>query len=434
MSPVPLTRRSVLAAGAAALALPRTALAAPTVLRAGPVTAQILPDGDGKTAMLGLNGTTPGPELRVRQGERLDVRFENRIGSDSALHWHGIRIDNAMDGVPGMTQNAVPDGADFDYSFVAPDAGTFWYHSHSRSWEQVEQGLYGPLIVEEKEPPQVDHDVTVMIDDWRLEEDGTLMGGFGNRHDFAHAGRLGNYARALPSVRQVRRGDRVRLRLINGATARVFPVALSGATGKIVALDGMPLQAPRDIGQLMLAPAQRIDLIVDVAQTLRFDFPTRDEPYELGRIEVMGENPSPIAQDITALPAANVKTPTAPYRDLSLTMQGGAMGGRHAGEDIWALNGHSGLPDTPLATFQRGETARIRLINETAFPHGMHLHGHHFHEMNGEVPGDLRDTTLLHRGETRDILCVFDNPGKWLLHCHMLGHQAAGMKTWVEVL
>lgn len=428
-----LTRRGAMASGLALLALPRAALAAPTVLRAAPVSAQILPKGDGTTAMLGLNGTTPGPELRVKQGARLDVTFENQIGADSALHWHGIRIENAMDGVPGMTQSAVPHGGRFDYSFVAPDAGTFWYHSHSRSWEQVEQGLYGALIVEEAEPPAVDHDVTVLLDDWRLEEDGTLIGGFGNRHDFAHAGRLGNFARALVSVDTVRRGDRLRLRLINTATARIFPVILSGASGKVVALDGMPLPTPREIGDITLAPAQRMDLIVDVTDTLRFDFPTRGDPYELGRIAVAGDNPSPIGADIAPLPAPNVPTPGPADHELTLTMQGGAMGGRHSGDDIWALNGHSGLPETPFARFKRGETARIRLVNETAFPHGMHLHGHHFYETNEAGLGDLRDTTLINRGESRDILCVFDNPGKWLLHCHMLGHQAAGMKTWVEV-
>lgn len=429
-----LSRRALLASGAAALAMPRLAFAAPMLLRAEPVSAQILPEGDRATSLLGLNGSTPGPELRVKQGARLDVSFENQIGTESALHWHGIRIDNAMDGVPGMTQDAVPDAGVFHYSFVTPDAGTFWYHSHSRSWEQVEQGLYGALIVEDASPPHVDHDVTVLIDDWRLEEDGTLMGGFGNMHDFAHAGRLGNYARALPSVSTVRKGDRLRLRLINVATARVFPVMLSGAIGKVVALDGMPLPTPQDINQIVLAPAQRVDLIVDVSDTVRFDFPTRDEPYELGRISVEGENPAPIGGDIPALAAADVAKPNTPDHDLTLTMEGGAMGGAHAGDGIWALNGYSGLPEKPLGRFQNGETARIRLINETAFPHGMHLHGHHFYEVgaDGEL-GDLRDTTLINRNETRDILCVFDNPGKWLLHCHMLGHQASGMKTWVEV-
>jgi FtsP/CotA-like multicopper oxidase with cupredoxin domain len=434
MSGFTLSRRALLASAAASFAAPRFAFAAPMRLRAEPVSAQILPEGEGKTEMLGLNGATPGPILRVGQGARLEVRLENHIGDDTALHWHGIRIDNAMDGVPGMTQNAVPDGGSFDYSFVAPDAGTFWYHSHSRSWQQVEQGLYGALIVEEAEPPQVDHDVVVMIDDWRLDDGGALMGGFGNRHDFGHAGRLGNYARAIPSVAKVRRGDRLRLRLINAATARVFPLVLSGGAGKVVALDGMPLSQPRDMGAIVLAPAQRMDLIVDVTETVRFDFPAQDAPYALGRIEVEGENPSPIGGEIAPLPAPKVPKPGTPDHELEMTLEGGSMGGRHAGDDLWALNGQSGLSDTPFARFKHGETARIRLINDTAFPHGMHLHGHHFYQVTDGEPGDFLDTTLLDRGDTRDILCVFDNPGKWLLHCHMLGHQASGMKTWVEVV
>jgi FtsP/CotA-like multicopper oxidase with cupredoxin domain len=123
---------------------------------------------------------------------------------------------------------------------------------------------------------------------------------------------------------------------------------------------------------------------------------------------------------------------------LTLTMEGGAMSHRMMqgmmGGDIWAFNGQSGLTDTPLHSFERGQTAHIRLVNDTRFPHGIHLHGHHFFEVeaNGNL-GVLRDTTLVDADETRDIICVFDNPGRWLLHCHMLGHQAAGMKTWVEV-
>ena len=233
-----LTRRIFLAGSAVALAHPRIAIASPSVLRAEPVTSQILPLGDGTTAMLGFNGSTPGPELRVQQGAELAVRFENRIDEGSSLHWHGIRLNNAMDGVPNLTQPMVQAGEDFDYRFQVPDAGTYWYHSHNRSWEQVAKGLYGPLIIEEAVPPQVDHDITVMLDDWRIEETGALFDGFGNMHDFAHAGRLGNYAKAIISQDNVRFGDRVRLRFINTATARVFPMRLEGLTGMIVALDG----------------------------------------------------------------------------------------------------------------------------------------------------------------------------------------------------
>ncbi|WP_299919576.1 multicopper oxidase family protein [uncultured Roseobacter sp.] len=431
-----MDRRTFLLSTGAALALPHAGLASPSVLRAEPVKAQILPEGDGATDMLGFNGSTPGPELRVRQGETLGVRFDNQTSEGSSVHWHGIRLDNAMDGVPGMTQPLVQPGESFDYSFTTPDAGTFWYHSHNRSWEQVARGLYGPLIVEEVNPPRVDHDITVMLDDWRIEETGALMGGFGNMHDFAHAGRMGNYAKSLPSQDSVRIGDRIRLRLINTATARVFPVRFEGLSGQVVALDGMPLATPRPLEDFEIAPGQRVDLIGDVTSAIKFLFILRDDIYEMGSLKIAGENLTPANTPVEALPAPNVLQPKEiPDQSLILKMEGGAMGGRHAGDDVWAFNGVSGFKDAPFARFKRGETAHFELINDTSFAHGIHLHGHHFYELNrdGSV-GDLRDTSLVQRVASQKISVVFDNPGKWLLHCHMLGHQASGMKTWVEVL
>lgn len=430
-----LNRRTFLATSTATLMLPRIAMATPTTLRAEPVSAQILPETEPLTQMLGLNGSTPGPELRLRQGEALSVMFDNQTDQGSAIHWHGIRINNAMDGVPGLTQDLVEAGGQFDYNFVAPDPGTYWYHSHARSWEQVERGLYGPLIVEETNPPQVDHDITIMVDDWRIEQSGQLAGDFDNSHDFAHGGRMGNFARAMMSQATVRQGDRVRLRLINTATARIFPLDVTGIDGFIVALDGMPLADPMQASNLVLAPAQRIDIVADVTGTISVQVPTGDGPYELGRIGIEGTNPNPTTTAIAALPATSMATPAdTPSQSLTLNIQGGAMGGRHAGNDIWSFNGQSGLTDDPWANFARGDTVRITLSNETAFPHGIHLHGHHFHEvaLDGSV-GPLRDTTFVDVRESRDIICVFDNPGQWLLHCHMLGHQAAGMTTWVNV-
>lgn len=439
-----MNRREFLITTSVAALVPRITLAStPTELVAQPVSAQILPVGEPATPMLGFNGSTPGPVLRTRQGEIFDIRFRNQIGEGSAVHWHGLRIDNAMDGVPGLTQDVVEADAEFAYRFRAPDAGTFWYHSHNRSWEQVAKGLYGPLIVEELTPPDVDHDLIVLIDDWRMTEAGTLADGFENMHDQAHQGRLGNYARALvePST-PVRRGDRVRLRLINVATDRIFPVEIEGADGKIVANDGMPLVSPQELSSLILAPAQRADIIADITSPdqIAFMFPTQDGPYLLGEIPVEDANTERQPSEISALLPNEVTQPDLDNAaSLTLTMEGGAMSRRMMqgmmGGDIWAFNGQSGLTDTPFHLFERGQTARIRLVNDTRFPHGIHLHGHHFFEVGADDGlGAFRDTTLVvDAGETRDIVCVFDNPGKWLLHCHMLGHQAAGMKTWVEV-
>ena len=404
-------------------------------LRAGPASVRLVPDVAGPTAMLGFNGAMPGPEIRARAGGRVSVAFENGTGQASAIHWHGIHIDNAMDGVPGLTQEAVAPGASFAYDFAVPHPGTYWYHAHHRSWEQVAKGLYGPLIVDEPEPPRLDHDITVVLDDWRLTRDGALHPSFGNRHDFSHAGRMGNYGRAFFSRETVRRGDRVRLRLINAATARTFRVRIGGGVGRIVAQDGMPLTQPEPIGEPVLAPAQRTDIVFDVAGPVTFHLLPRGEPYALGTIAADGVNPAPLGGPIAALPPAAVPAPDAKgARRLLLAMQGGAMGGRHGGDDFWAFNDRSGMPDAPWQRFARGETVRIALRNDTAFPHGIHIHGHHFHELGGDgAPGHYRDTTLVEAGRSRDVLCVFGNPGKWLIHCHTLAHQASGMKTWIEV-
>jgi len=407
-------------------------------LRAEPVLAQILAgefSDYGPTPSLGFNGSTPGPLLKFRQGEELAVSFEDRTGEASSVHWHGIRIAGGMDGVPGLTQDAVPDGGDSEYRFVAPDAGTFWYHSHSRSWEQVARGLYGPLVVEETTPPDVDADIIVLVDDWRLEENGEFREDFDGMFHFAHGGRMGNYAKIIPSHSSVRRGDRVRLRLINSANARVFPVDLAGIEGNLVALDGMPVEQVEDVETVTLAPAQRAEIIGDVLEAIEFSFWTGQDDYALGTIAVDGSHPSPRTWEISPLPSNGVIKPSGePARRETLRMQGGAMGGQHPGEDIWSFNGVSVLPDEPWLKVARGTVVQISLVNDTSFPHGIHLHGQHFFEVaEGGSLGPLRDTSLVNAGESKDILCVFDNSGKWLLHCHMLGHLATGMKTWVEV-
>ena len=324
-----MNRREFLIASTAAVLLPTTGWAAPTIrLRAGPVNARILPEPKSLTPMLGFNGSTPGPELRARQGDRMSVAFENGTERHSAVHWHGIHLDNAMDGVPNLTQAAVEPDETFHYEFDVPYAGTYWYHAHHRSWEQVARGLYGPLIVEEPDPPAVDRDITVVLDDWRLERNGSLHESFGNRHDFSHAGRIGNVARAMFSRNVVRRGDRIRLRLINAATARIFAVSVDGGNGKVVAHDGMPLTEPLPPDDLLLAPAQRTDLVLDVTGPVSFTLRTRQGSYGLGTIAVSGSNPAPIDAPIRPLPPAQVPVPDPNgAARLTLVMQGGAMGG-----------------------------------------------------------------------------------------------------------
>jgi len=191
------SRRSFLAASGGAVVaalLPawpgRAASSAEHHLVAHPGRAPLVGARYPETAVWSYNGTVPGPEIRVRQGERLRITVENQLAEETTIHWHGLRVPNAMDGVPHLTQKPIAPGETFIYEFEVPDAGTYWYHPHQRSFEQVGRGLYGPLIVEEREPIQVDRDVTWVLDDWRLLQDAQISDDFGGFMDASHNGRV----------------------------------------------------------------------------------------------------------------------------------------------------------------------------------------------------------------------------------------------------
>lgn len=454
-----IKRRQFLAGVAAIAALPTgvSAAGAAPVLEARAGRVQLVPGDYPETEIWGYDGRVPGPEIRLRQGDALTRRLLNSLPQPTSVHWHGLRIPNAMDGVPGMTQEAVQPGADFTYAFTPPDAGTYWYHSHNQSTEQVARGLYGLLIVDEEEPPEVDHDISVIVDDWRLTDNATIADDFGAMHDWTHAGRLGNFvhARLSPSISQVKRHQRLRLRLVNVSVDRVMVIGLHGMTGAIVAHDGMPLATPETADHVTLGPAQRADFIADVTaeegESAIFAIHERDGAFILADLKIMGSAGSKRRGNVAALPP-NPLTQLATAdgaREVPLLMEGGAMGGLREGifngermsisalveqGQVWTFNSVAGLPETPLIEVGLGEVIRIPMRNDTAFPHAMHLHGHHFQEVLADgALGPLRDTTLLDRGETREIVFRADNPGDWLLHCHMLSHQAAGMKTWLRV-
>lgn len=461
------TRRDVLRMGATlglGTLVPGTIRAATSdlvLLTASVADVQLAPPDYPQTQIWGYDGRMPGTLIRVRQGERVVRRFVNDLPQASSVHWHGLRIDNAMDGVAGLTQDAVPSGETFDYDFTAQDAGTYWYHAHNRSMEQVARGLYGALIVDEAEPVGVDRDELLILDDWLLNpETAQLDPEFEAPHDRSHAGRRGNFvATNGSSVTElpVKPNERLRLRLINAANARIFQLSLSGFEGWIMAYDGMPLDVPEKVeGAFLLAPGQRIDLFVDVtaatgevAHLVRID----DEEgfsqaaFPVGAAEgtpALRETPTPLP------PNPNMSVPGVDgARRFELKMEGGAMGSLQSasldGEEMsfrelvaanqfWSFNGVVGMTDTPLAQLSSGETARVSIRNDTVFPHAMHLHGMHFREVlsDGEL-GPLRDTLLVFGDETREIAFVAGAPGKWIFHCHMLAHTASGMATWINV-
>ncbi|MDJ0958568.1 MAG: multicopper oxidase family protein [Arenicellales bacterium] len=441
-------------------------------LVAAPTESPIVGEDYPETAVLSYNSSVPGPEIRLKQGDRLRVTLLNRIDQETTVHWHGIRLPNAMDGVPYLTQAPVAPGETFTYEFDLPDAGTFWYHPHVNSSEQVGRGLYGALIVEEPEvlqrsdslEPIYQRELTWILDDWRFDQTATIQP-FGVGHDASHGGRIGNVVTIngrLPQPLRVRSGERLRLRLINAANARHFALVFEGHSPHIIAIDGQPTvpHSPDD-DTVVLAPAMRTDLLLDMSaepgsKTRIIDSFYRD-PYLLNEIVYSSETALRTSfPDPVALPGNPLSEPDlANAHRYDILFAGGAMGGMRGAlvngrwKDIrsmvnsglvWAINGVAASSHElkPSLTLQRDKTYIFSLQNDTVFPHPIHLHGHHFRVIRrNKKPTKHRewqDTVLVQAREQVDIAFVADNPGDWMFHCHIPEHMEAGMMSVVRVV
>lgn len=463
-----LTRRSFLvrtSALAGALALPAGRVSAAATreftLAPAPAKAALVGAPYPETAVWAYDGRVPGPTLRVEQGERLRIAVDNRLPAPTTIHWHGLRLPNAMDGVAHVTQPPIAPGERFVYEFDTPDAGTFWYHPHYASAEQLERGLSGVLVVEEPEPIRVDRDLVWTLDDWRLDREAAIVEDFGSGMDMSHAGRLGNTVTLngrIPDEIAVSTGERLRLRLVNVANARIFALRFENNTPVVVARDGHPVtphEPPEGI--VLLGPGMRIDLVLDcgAAPGTRASvvdvFPR--EPY---RVVDLAYGDTPLRESMLDASYALAPNPV-PEPDLAtaqtheVVFEGGMMGGFRGGREMmrammgrglaWAVNGVAddgahAIP--PLLTVESGRSVVLDLVNETAWWHPIHLHGHAFRilERDGapEPHTPLADTALMAPRERMRIAFVAEGAGDWLLHCHVLEHQAGGMSAIVRVV
>ncbi len=425
------------------------------------VLPKLLMEGGKESKLWAYNGINPGPEIRLKRHQEVKVRLINGLDEPTMIHWHGIRIDNAMDGSP-LVQNPVRTGEAFDYEFAVPDAGTYWYHPHIDASRQLEHGLYGPLIVEEDTPPPDTEDIVLVLDDWLLNDDGTLnTEAFGDIRIAAHGGRLGNWFTVNGQSRpryDAPKGKRLRLRLINCANARVMNIQLKGADAAIVAIDGQPLPQPRQLADkpVELGPGARADLIVrrGSEEIIIGNVDPRNEPLEVAYFTRTGEEAPPDTDPIEPLPGNGLpeSIDITGVTPVELVMEGGVHGGMQSAmlkgrkmdmrelvqnDMAWAFNGVAGMTEVPLVSVMEGDTVVIDLINKSAWPHAMHLHGHHVKllEVDGKAAEnqDWHDTLVMQANSKARVAFIADNPGKWMLHCHMLEHQEAGMMTWLSV-
>lgn len=392
------------------------------------------------------------------------VIVENGLDQDTTVHWHGIRLPNAMDGVPGLTQPPIKPGESFIYEFTPPDAGTFWYHPHANSLQQIGRGLAGALIVEEREPVAVDRDLLWMLQDWRLTPDGQIASDFGGMMDAAMSGHVGSKVtvNGTPPVDQpVKAGERVRLRLANAALARMMALRFEGHRPAVVAIDGQPCDPHEpDGGRLILGPAMRIDIVLDMQGEPGKRYAVIDDFYDglaYTLTNLAYDAGPPLRANLLDVPPALPRNPL-PEPDVAaaerheIILQGGMMGGGKlsgmggmmgmGGGAAWAINGMSmtgdgraGMP--PLFTVKRGASCLLIMRNETAWAHPMHIHG--FSPLvltrNGAtVPHrQWQDTVLMAPKDTIEFAFVADIPGDWMLHCHVVDHQMAGLMTVFRV-
>jgi multicopper oxidase len=240
--------------------------------------------GDREASTWGYNGVVPGPEIRVTEGDTLRVAVQNRLPTDTTVHWHGLPVPNAMDGFSPLTQDPIKSGDDFVYEFVVPTAGSYIYHSHVGL--QQDRGLYGPLIVESaNEELSYDREYVLLLDDWlegvsgtpedileRLQSGGGEMGGgmMGGRGGGMMSSSTVDYSYFLingrttnePETLKVRRGEKVRLRLLNPAGESIFRFAVAGHKLTVTHADGLPVQ-PVEVDALRIGMGERYDVLLE---------------------------------------------------------------------------------------------------------------------------------------------------------------------------
>jgi FtsP/CotA-like multicopper oxidase with cupredoxin domain len=382
-------------------------------------------DVPGGSAVEGytLNGTSPGPEIRARQGDLVEVDFVNEsVAAGATLHWHGIDVPNAADGVAGITQDAVPVGGRHVYRFEATDAGTYWYHSHQVSHEQVVRGLLGAIVIEPAEPPAVPSDVDVTA----------LLHVYGGQHTLN--GRVEDeHVDAEP-------GSTVRVRVINSdqGTAAVW----SDAPFRVLAVDGHDVNGPTDVRdrRLLIPAGGRADVAVQAP------------PRGAVRLQVGGARSILVGDPAASAPAARQPSetldllaygdpaplgldPTSPDRtyDYVIARRFGLIDGRPG--NFWTINGRL-FPDVPMFHVSEGDVVVMRIVNDSGDVHPMHLHGHHVVVLSRDGVAASGspwwvDSLDVHPGDTYEIAFVADNPGIWSDHCHTLPHAVDGLVAHV---
>jgi FtsP/CotA-like multicopper oxidase with cupredoxin domain len=413
-----------------------------------------------------FNGAVPGPEIRVREGEMIRVILKNYLPEGTTIHWHGVPVPNAMDGVPGVTQKPVMPGETFIYEFEAHPAGSYIYHSHFHY--QLDQGLYGPLIIEpSSDPGAYDQEYTVMLEDWVMKDGGGaaptrrrppmggMMGGMMGRGRGWGTGRFPLYepvydgyavnGRIFPETRPivVRKGERIKLRILNPSSSTIYDLSLAGHAFRVTHLDGNPVK-PVETDVLRVGMGERYDVEFLASNPGNWLLAANDSGWGESMLRVPVQYKGVARKDFVA-PVFHAGLRLAGYGDFQAlrpaqeTPGSGQRyylqilsGGMHS--PFWTING-AVYPNSERLVVKRGDRVRLRYGNRSMMPHPMHLHGHFFKVVNPYLPWEkwiLKDTVIVNPMEQVEIEFSANNPGNWFHHCHNLYHMEAGMANVVR--
>jgi len=426
----------------------------PQVLKAVKTTASITDAGVTKDIMSWGDGGMP-PVLRMTKGKPYTAQLTNALDEPTTIHWHGLRIANKMDGVPFITQPYVYTGDSFDYAFTPPDAGTFWYHPHCNTLTQMGHGMTGVLVVEDPADPTFDAEVVLNLRDWRLGGDGQFIAAFRPR-DATKTGTYGTVKTAnwhQEPQYDAPAGGLIRLRIAVTDVTRIFSLKMEGAEATVIAIDGNPVPKRFPLDLLRIGPGQRLDLAVRMPDSEGAIATLEDirgtTPKTIAKLRAVGTSLKRHVGDLATLsenPVAKADLSSAQRIPLILSATAESAPADSIcgtlGYSFWAINkvpwpGDTADPTAPLAELKLGKSYILQLENVTPHAHPIHLHGMSFTVLSSstrEVMPLVSDTYLVQPDEKVQLAFVADNPGDWVLHCHIIEHQKTGMTSYVRVV
>ncbi len=476
-----------------------------------------------------VNGSIPGPVLRFDEGDDAVIHVTNRLDQDSSVHWHGLLLPGVMDGVPGLNGfDGIQPGETYTYRFKIRQNGTYWYHAHSNGQEQ--DGLYGGIVIQKaQDPAQAQRDYVVLLSDFHEDSSDDIMANLKKSSEYYVSKRrtlgdffdearqdgfsaawknatewgemrmlrtdladINNYSFLMNGKTQeqneaflFRKGERVRLRFINGSAMSFYDVRIPGLKMTVVSADGQNVE-PVEIDEFRIGTAETYDVIVTPAEEKAYTIAAETidrSGFAIGTLAPKAgmKGAPPVARKMSLLTMrdmgnmpgmkhdmSGMKHDMPMDHDMSMMQSGWKDRGTPKGDKaleysdlrtlvkrentakpgreialrlggnmeryIWTINGKKHNESEPI-TIRYGETVTLKFINETMMAHPMHLHGMFFRLNNGQSPANApnKHTVIVPPGDEYSVTLTADEPGEWAIHCHLLYHMISGMMGSVTV-